>query len=218
MTTSPGEPGREGSALDNFNRMDINKDGVLSGTELKGVKRGGLNDPRFTDGKITKDEYLSSNSRSRRAGSPTGPGSGPVRHPGPGSGLALDQGKLGEVFFNHLDKNADGVLSGNEIRPRHKAKDADGDGQLTLDEYRSPTAVPALFRVPDEGKERLDFNLLDKNQDGVLSGNEIRPRDKAKDADGDGQLTLDEFKLAAPASTGDPPRVATLGIGHRRFG
>jgi Ca2+-binding EF-hand superfamily protein len=72
-----------------------------------------------------------------------------------------------------------------------KKLDKDGDGQLTLDEFKGRRA---------EGKmaEEL-FKILDKNEDGKVCIEEFKDkppefRFKMMDKDGDGVLTFEEFK------------------------
>ena len=77
--------------------------------------------------------------------------------------------------FDRLDTNRDGVLSRTEIRAareqqrdtngrtaqmRHRGMDVNGDGVITRSEWR--------------GNDR-SFEQHDRNDDGVLSGDEVRP-------------------------------------------
>jgi uncharacterized protein (TIGR03067 family) len=72
--------------------------------------------------------------------------------------------------------------------------DADGDGQLTFDEFKGRrTKAPAI-----EKAEQV-FKLMDKGGDGKLSLEEfankpVEARLKTMDKDGDGKLSFEEFK------------------------
>ena len=83
------------------------------------------------------------------------------------------------------------------------AADADGDGQLSREEWRElPRAARAAAR------ERM-FARLDANDDGALEASEFGPgmeRLNALDADGDGRLTRREMREGRKRHRGDKPR------------
>ena len=83
------------------------------------------------------------------------------------------------------------------------AADADGDGQLSREEWRElPRAARAAAR------ERM-FARLDANDDGALEVSEFGPdmeRLNALDADGDGRLTRSEMREGRKRHRGDKPR------------
>ena len=69
--------------------------------------------------------------------------------------------------------------------------DADGDGQLSADEYRDMRATARASR------QREMFARLDENDDGALTPEEFPSmvdRLRALDADGDGLVTRDEMR------------------------
>ena len=69
--------------------------------------------------------------------------------------------------------------------------DADGDGQLSVEEYRQ---IPATARA---ARQRQMFARLDENSDGALTPEEFPSavaRLKSLDADGDGLVTREELR------------------------
>lgn len=103
-------------------------------------------------------------------------------------------------FFNKLDRNGDGVLSGTEAKTM-LSFDANGDGEVTRAEYlagqRSTPGRTAGGAVSREAAEAR-FMQLDINQDGFLSGTEMAGIE-SYDADGDRRITLDEYVAGATA-------------------
>jgi len=77
-----------------------------------------------------------------------------------------------------------------------KAADADQNGEVTLEEF--------LAKFPNASEDR--FNMLDKNDDGVLSKEDVPWEQRARilrrlkhaDTDGDGSVTLEEFQAEFP--------------------
>lgn len=77
-----------------------------------------------------------------------------------------------------------------------KAADADLNGEVTLEEF--------LAKFPNASEDR--FNVLDRNDDGVLSKDDIPWHERVRilkrlkdaDTDGDGSVTLEEFKAEFP--------------------
>ncbi len=111
-----------------------------------------------------------------------------------------------------LDANHDGVIDSNEIANASaalKALDKNGDGQLTRDELRPqfPGGQDGPPPPPPGGEDEMGgppppppdplFRALDTNHDGVIDSNEIANAAtalKSLDKNGDGQLTADEFR------------------------
>ncbi|MBI5095066.1 MAG: hypothetical protein HZB26_21855 [Candidatus Hydrogenedentes bacterium] len=117
------------------------------------------------------------------------------------------------VLFNSLDRNHDGVLTAADMPPPGPYNpierilqflhdiDADHDGEVTL----------AEIQVVMPGFTQTDFDKLDFNHDGVLSLADLpapSPEDDIErlmdllhraDANGDGQVTLDEIHVLLPA-------------------
>lgn len=106
-----------------------------------------------------------------------------------------------EAAFGKLDQNEDGVLSGKEVQAV-RAYDADGDGEVSLREFRTGRARDQIKTTAEKSPigSRTDanslFQSLDMNEDGVLSGKELRGYEK-RDSDGNGEVTQAEF-LARP--------------------
>lgn len=77
-----------------------------------------------------------------------------------------------------------------------KAADADQNGEVTLDEF--------LTKFPNASEDR--FNVLDRDDDGVLSKDDIPWHERARilkrlkeaDTNGDGSVTLEEFQAQFP--------------------
>ena len=80
-----------------------------------------------------------------------------------------------------------------------KAADADSNGEVTLEEF--------LAKLPNSNEHR--FNVLDRNNDGVLTKEDIPWEERAKvlrklqhaDTDGDGSVTFEEFQVEFPHGT-----------------
>jgi len=75
-----------------------------------------------------------------------------------------------------------------------KKLDADGDGQLTLEEFKGKRKRPEALAQAEEF-----FKLIDRDEDQKLSFEEFKNkpaevRFKTMDKNGDGELTFDEFK------------------------
>ena len=120
----------------------------------------------------------------------------PAAAMGPGGGQGPER-----PAFSELDANGDGQLTLEEMTAHREARftaaDTDGDGNLSRDEL----IAAAMGRVA----ERIDAQLeqFDDNEDGMLSANEMddmRPRGPGPeqafarmDGDGDGVVTEAEF-------------------------
>ncbi len=184
-----------------FGRLDRDGDGSLAKEELargpQGDKGPGILGFRQLDadrdGKITKGEFLAGKMISKLP---------PQRQ---------------EALFGRMDSNGDGVIT-PEDRPRRperpegphprrkgpggfaKSLDRDGDGSVTLEEFRE--GRPGSARP--EQAERL-FRRLDRNADGALTKDEFPPhgphgprgeRPRDREAPGDGGV---------PESPGEAP-------------
>jgi formylglycine-generating enzyme required for sulfatase activity len=97
------------SDLAEFTRLDRNEDGVLSGTEMKSVRKYDTN----SDGEVSREEFLAG----RR---------GDAKPPA--------EQKTATELFTSKDLNEDGVLSGKEMKG-FESLDRDRDGEITLKEF-----------------------------------------------------------------------------------
>lgn len=146
----PGRPGgpRRGGPL--IEALDLNKDGVIDAEELAKASESLKALDKNSDGKITADELR----RPRPAGASgdappappaggPGPGPGPdgAEHrppPGPDGQPGAGPRPLGPVFAA-LDTNKDGTLDASEIANATaslRTLDKDNDGKLTVEELR----------------------------------------------------------------------------------
>jgi len=150
------------AAGEDFDKLDINQDGRLSGTEVSAELR-----PFDTngDGRVSRDEYQAGTSGATR--------------------------EAAEKKFNGLDINQDGVLSGTERRGVEKA-DADGDGEISKQEFLAGAPTPAVSRDALFREARGRFRALDASQNDLLSGTEIETV-AGYDLNSDGRISLDEF-------------------------
>ena len=143
------------------------------------------------------------------------PGAGPESG-GPG-GPGFPGGPLGMMqmmpLMKVLDTDQDGTLSASEIANASKALvhlDKNGDGIISSEEMRpDPSTMPGGFAGagPGAGGQfngammSKIFERSDANADGKLTGDEIpeRMRDKVAmiDKDGDGSITKSEFAAMA---------------------
>ncbi len=141
-----------------------------------------------------------------------------MARPGAGAGSGgFPGGPMGMLqmlpLMKALDTDQDGTLSASEISNASKTLmqlDKNGDGILSADEMRpDPSSMPGGFAGAGPGAKgpvngqmmgKL-FETRDKNGDGKLTGDEIPERfqDKMKmiDKDGDGSITKAEFASAA---------------------
>lgn len=164
--------------LRRFNELDRNKDGAISRNDgLFGM----MTYNRYKrydadgDGKITREEWYAGRSADRA-----------------------------NAQMRRLDKNRDGVLSGNEVPKALKGADANNDGRVTADELltfrrqREEASRAAYF----EKRDPQVFARRDINRDGVLSGTEAR-NIQAFDTNNDGRISLGEFRTGRAKRRGD---------------
>lgn len=114
---------------------------------------------------------------------------GLVMHLSETGGMASAFAALDDEVFKKLDTNEDGVLSGTEAATVRQF-DGDNDGEVTKAEYQAGMAAE-LKRLLEINDDKL-FADRDANEDGSLSGKELRGLEKY-DTDRDGDVTREEF-------------------------
>ncbi len=111
--------------------------------------------------------------------------------------------------FEQIDANGDGVLTMDEFQALGQSgfadADTNGDGLLDADELAAAAA-----RAQGQRIARL-IEHKDKNGDGMLSMEEMQPRDPGRffakaDTDGNGEITLEEWQAAQAHMRGQGPR------------
>ena len=179
--------------------FDKNGDGVLTPDELPArmqslFERGDAN----KDGKLTPDEIRAmANKQGMPAGNPTTEGQR-------GGQMRTDP------ILNALDADHDGTISTAELANASKALltlDKNGEGEITPDEMRPRQQTPA-----DRADHMLDE--WDTNKDGKISKAEAPDRMQAQfesiDKNGDGFLDKDElvqyFAVQTPMGRSEGPR------------
>ncbi|MDE1163756.1 MAG: EF-hand domain-containing protein [Acidobacteriaceae bacterium] len=164
--------------------FDKNGDGVLTPDELP-ARMQSLFERADTnkDGKLTPDEIRA---MARKQGMPTGRQS----EPGKAEGMFRM-----DPLLNTLDANHDGVIEADEIAAAPKALlalDKNGDGEITPDEMK-----PRQMTSEERAKHMLEE--WDTNQDGKLSKAEMPERMQAQfekiDTNSDGFADLEELKV-----------------------
>jgi hypothetical protein len=124
-----------------------------------------------------------------------------VRGGGPGMGPG---GMPCPMMLEWFDEDGDGKVTLEEFRSGHDERlveiDANGDGKVTIEEFQ---AAPKPSR---QAQMQRMFQRMDGNGDGTLSREELAARSQARfqglDTNGDNVITADELQQAAPAKSG----------------
>lgn len=126
---------------------------------------------------------------------------------------ANDQKHGPRINFEEVDANADGLLSTEELQAHREARfaatDTDGSGSLSRDEIEA-----RMLATQDDRRARfLDrmFERRDANADGQLTLDEMASGRTGKmferaDTDGDGQISRAEFDAAREKGRGAKDR------------
>lgn len=146
------------------------------------------------------------------------PGAGPANPEFAGRGMAMMMRNM--PLFKALDSDEDGQLSASEIENASKSilkLDKNGDGIVSAEEMRPDPAQMPMFAgpgrpngpgqpggpgAPGPGPEMMMrmFENRDKDKDGKLSGDEIPPQMKERlsniDTNGDGAIDKTEIEQA----------------------
>ncbi len=173
--------------------LDTNDDGVIDATEIANAASSLKKLDKNGDGALSHDEYAPAH------GEGPGPGHGPGMRPLPPVIVALDTNKDGTIdaaelanapaALKTLDKNNDGKLTEDELRPTPPAG-APPHGGPRPGDANHPHPVPPVIAA------------LDVNGDGVIDASEIANATaelKTLDKNGDGKLTREELRPTPPA-------------------
>lgn len=115
--------------------------------------------------------------------------------------------------FARLDRNRDGVASGDEIGTLWSRYDTNADGVVTAAEFTHGRAFDKNFAVTTKDPQQA-WVVLDWNQDGYLSGTELDGKWDSFDFDRDGKVQKNEFitgrtaPAVAPGPAAPPAPVA----------
>jgi Flp pilus assembly protein TadD len=116
-------------------------------------------------------------------------------------------------LFERLDTNEDGLLSGKEATDV-LAYDANGDKRVTKAEFLAARAkARAVDPAVEDGKQ---FTRLDGNEDGWLSGKELKGLERY-DTNADGEISKAEFFAGRAADRGASPRLPVAPAGLDSF-
>ena len=146
-----------------------------------------------------------------------------MRRAGGEGGPGMPGGMMMNPFMAALDADKDGTLSVSEIANASKSLmtlDKNGDGVLSGDEMRPPQMAggqrPGEGGGAPNGEQMAKmFETQDKNGDGKLSGDEIpeRMRERVAQIDEDGDGAVNRAEMAKMMA-----RMAASGKGAERMG
>ena len=190
--SQPPGGGRGGMMRPNplMTALDADRDGVISAVEIASAPNVLKKLDKNGDGVLAAEEVR------------------PVREGGGG-------GNQSEEMVNTLfsfDANKDGKLSKDEVPERMQGifarADADKDGFLTRDELTKATATQERGGSGGPPPDKI-FQALDANRDGALSEAEIAGSVaalKTLDKNGDGDLSGEEIRPQMRGGRGGDPR------------
>lgn len=224
-------------AGDLFDKLDANKDGVITSDEVPDDKQaiferlvrvGDANG----DKKLTKDE-LAAGLKKAAPQAEAAPAGRPGGAPGGAPNFSAKD------YFARLDRDGNGKLEKDEIPERMKENlgrlDTNSDGAVDLAEFekvaqalggRRPEGAPAGAPerrpegAPPAGPAGPILRALDADGDGEISASEIEGAAKALaklDRNGDGKLTRDEIGPPPGRPDGRPAEAARPAAGGGGF-
>lgn len=106
-----------------------------------------------------------------------------------------------------IDQNGDGIVQPDEAAARFEQRfdsfDANGDGAVVKDEYMAiHMQMGANGRMPQYSKKEALFAAMDSNKNGKVTKAEFlsagEKRYKAADSDGDGKVSVWEYRATRP--------------------
>ena len=209
-----------GQEAELFDKLDANKDGVVSGDEVPDDKQSIFErllrvGDKNGDKKLSKEELVAG----LKQAAPQADNAPPGRPGGPPGGLPN-----AKDIFARLDRDGNGKIEKDEIPERMKENigrvDSNSDGVIDAAEFekvaqffagRRPEGAPAGApeRRPEGGPVPFApvLRALDTDGDGEISSSEIADAPKALaklDKNGDGKLTRDEIGPPPGAGPGRP--------------
>lgn len=219
-----------------FKKVDANSDGSLDKSEVEAVSQTGQDVESIFSSLDTNQDSLISMQEAEGDLSKMGQD---MKKEGLPMNMGMMKGRggqngsdSGENIFDSLDANSDGYVSqdeltatfGNEAGKIMGLVDTDGDGQISRaesDAHEAKKAQQGNMTNPgmsaSQGQMFTDFfNSIDTNQDGQISGDELKTAmgDNADnvssvlgqmDTNEDGSIDSSEFETAMQASMPPPP-------------
>ncbi|MGI5819299.1 MAG: EF-hand domain-containing protein [Armatimonadota bacterium] len=171
------QPAGGGEAADFFDRLDANNDGKIDRDEFRGPDEAFARLDRNADGFITRDELAGqgagqgAQARGERAGRAA-------------EGAQGDPAERWQQMLQRFDRNNDGQISADEFGGREEfflRLDVNRDNVITADE-----AMQVMNRRGGEGAQGAEGARGD-------AGARIRQLLENADADGDGNISRDEW-------------------------
>lgn len=131
----PGGRGHRPPPLPIMISLDTNHDGVLDANEIANASAALLTQDKNGDGKLTREEYMPAPPNGKAP--PAGQNGNRRQHPMPPIVAALDANHDGVIDADEIanasaalktmDKNGDGKLTQEELRPAHQGPPPGGD-------------------------------------------------------------------------------------------
>jgi hypothetical protein len=161
----PGRHGHRPPPSPLIEALDVNHDGVIDSNEIANASAELLTLDKNGDGKLTQDEL-----RPQRPPQNGGHQSGDDQPPGPPPNGGQDDNAAQSDGDHHGQGGPDGMKGHRPMPPVMQALDVNHDGVIDADEIANAPA---------------ELKTLDKNGDGKLTQDELRPPRPPQDGGGD---------------------------------